>query len=177
MRIAPCMFCAESLGKINATDVELFLNGSVHEFYRLKVLITRKRVNTFMVGKKKNATVARKDKTLPRFQNTSQDPKTCPIIQNTSQNLKTLPRIQKYFPESKTLLRIQNTSQNPDFGMCFGFWDVFLESGKCFVLMSHHRMLMTKAIWSGVISIRFISTMIDAIDAPCSSRFCSLEMM
>ena len=124
MRIAPCMVCAESLGKINATDVELFLNGSVHEFYRLKVLITRKRVNTFMVGKK-NATVARKDKTLPRFQNTSQNPKTRPIIQNTSQNLKTLPRIQKYFPESKTLPRIQNTSQNPDFGMCFGFWEIF----------------------------------------------------
>ena len=124
MRIAPCMFCAESLGKINATDVELFLNGSVHEFYRLKVLITRKRVNTFMVGKK-NATVARKDKTLPRFQNTSQNPKTRPIIQNTSQNLKTLPRIQKYFPESKTLPRIQNTCQNPDFGMCFGFWEIF----------------------------------------------------
>ena len=164
MRIAPCMFCAESLGKINATDVKLFLNGSVHEFYRLKVLITRKRVNTFMVGKKKNATVARKDKTLPRFQNTSQDPKTRPIIQNTSQNLKTLPRIQKYFPESKTLPRIQ-------------ILGCVLESGKCFVLMSHHRMLMTKAIWSGVISIRFISTMIDAIDAPCSSRFCSLEMM
>ena len=124
MRIAPCVFCAESLGKINATDVELFLNGSVHEFYRLKVLITRKRGNTFMVGKK-NATVARKDKTLPRFQNTFQNPKTRPIIQNTSQNLKTLPRIQKYFPESKTLPRIQNTSQNPDFGMCFGFWEIF----------------------------------------------------
>ena len=176
MRIAPCMFCAESLGKINATDVELFLNGSVHEFYRLKVLITRKRVNTFMVGKK-NATVARKDKTLPTFQNTSQNPKTRPIIQNTSQNLKTLPRIQKYFPESKTLPRIQILGCVLDSGKSFGFWDVFLESGKCFVLMSHHRMLMTKAIWSGVISIRFISTMIDAIDAPCSSRFCSLEMM
>ena len=137
MRIVPCMFCAESLGKINATDVELFLNGSVHEFYRLKVLITRKRVNTFMVGKK-NATVARKDKTLPRFQNTSQNPKTRPIIQNTSQNLKTLPRIQKYFPESKTLPRIQNTSQNPKHFPESRFWDVFwilgnlLDSGMCF---------------------------------------------
>ena len=38
--------------------------------------------------------VAHRDKTLPR-------------IQNTSQNPKTLPRIQKHFPESK------NTSQNP----------------------------------------------------------------
>ena len=28
---APCMFCEESLGKINAKDVELFRNGSVHE--------------------------------------------------------------------------------------------------------------------------------------------------
>ena len=54
MRIALCMFFVESLGKINATDVELFLNWSVHKFYRLKVLITRKRVNTLMVGKKKN---------------------------------------------------------------------------------------------------------------------------
>ena len=32
---APCMFCEESLGKINEKDVELFLNRSVHEFYRL----------------------------------------------------------------------------------------------------------------------------------------------
>ena len=112
MRIAPCMFCAESLGKINATDVELFLNGSVHEFYRLKVLITRKQVNTFMVGKKKNATVARKDKTLPRFQNTSKNPKTRPRIQNTSHN-------PKHVPESK------NTSQNPKHFPESRFWDVF----------------------------------------------------
>ena len=28
---APCMFCEERLGKINAKDVELFRNGSVHE--------------------------------------------------------------------------------------------------------------------------------------------------
>ena len=32
--------CEESLGKINAEDVELFRKGSVHEFYRLKALIT-----------------------------------------------------------------------------------------------------------------------------------------
>ena len=35
-----CMFCEESLGKINAKDFELFRNGCVHEFYRLKALIT-----------------------------------------------------------------------------------------------------------------------------------------
>ena len=125
MRIAPCMFCAESLGKINATDVELFLNGSVHEFYRLKVLITRKQVNTFMVGKKKNATVARKDKTLPRFQNTSKNPKTRPRIQNTSHNPKHVPESKntsqnpKHFPESKTLPRIQILGCVLDSGMCF----------------------------------------------------------
>ena len=32
--------CDESLGKINAKDVELFQEGSVHEFYRWKALIT-----------------------------------------------------------------------------------------------------------------------------------------
>ena len=36
---APCMFCEESLRKINVKDVELFRNGSVHGFCRLKVLI------------------------------------------------------------------------------------------------------------------------------------------
>ena len=38
-------------------------------------------------------TVAHKDKTLPRFQNTSKNPKTLPRIQNTSQNPKRFPRI------------------------------------------------------------------------------------
>ena len=60
----------------------------------------------------------------PRVKNSSQNPKTCPRIQNTSQNVTTLPRI-------------QNTSQNPklfwiDSGMCFGLWEVFLNSRKCF---------------------------------------------
>ena len=32
--------CDESLGKINAKDVELFRKGSVHELYRLKAWIT-----------------------------------------------------------------------------------------------------------------------------------------
>ena len=30
------LFCEESLGKIDAKDVKLFWNGSVHEFYCLK---------------------------------------------------------------------------------------------------------------------------------------------
>ena len=34
------MFSEESFGEINTKDVELFQNGSVHEFYCLKVLIT-----------------------------------------------------------------------------------------------------------------------------------------
>ena len=40
------LFCEESLGKIEAKDVELFLNGSVQEFFRLKALITLEQVNT-----------------------------------------------------------------------------------------------------------------------------------
>ena len=46
----PRMFCEESLGKVNAKDLELFRNSLVHEFYCLKVLITLERV----VKKKKN---------------------------------------------------------------------------------------------------------------------------
>ena len=45
------MFCEENLGKIN--KCELFRNGSVHEFYRLKELITLEQVNTSVVGKKR----------------------------------------------------------------------------------------------------------------------------
>ena len=40
----PRMFCEESLGKVNAKDLELFRNRSVHEFYCLKVLITLEKV-------------------------------------------------------------------------------------------------------------------------------------
>ena len=40
--------------KINAKDVELFPNESVHEFYRFKALITSEQVNTSVVEKKKN---------------------------------------------------------------------------------------------------------------------------
>ena len=101
-------------------------------------------------------TVAHKDKTRPRIQNTSQNPKTHPRIQNTSQNPKTHLRIQKDFPESKTGPRIQNTSQiwilETVFefwdvfwipGSVFGFWEVFwilgsvLDSGTCFVPTNH----------------------------------------
>ena len=83
-------------------------------------------------------TVAHKDKTLPRFQNTSQNPKTLPRIQNTSQNSKNTSQNPKHFTQSK------NTSQNLfwtlfgfwevflDSGTCFGFWEVFLDSGTCF---------------------------------------------
>ena len=50
---APCMFCEESLGKINAKDVELFRNGSVHGFCRLKASIIG-RSEYFNGPKKKN---------------------------------------------------------------------------------------------------------------------------
>ena len=43
---APCMFCKKSLGKFNAKDVEISRNWSVHEFYRLKALVTLKQMNT-----------------------------------------------------------------------------------------------------------------------------------
>ena len=48
------MFCEESLGKITAKDVELFRNELLHEFYRLKALITLEQVNTSVVKKQKN---------------------------------------------------------------------------------------------------------------------------
>ena len=46
----PQMFCEESLGKVNAKDLELFRNRLVQEFYCLQGLITLEQV----VGKKKN---------------------------------------------------------------------------------------------------------------------------
>ena len=46
----PRMFREESLGKVNAKDLELFRNRLVHKFYCLKVLITLEQV----VEKKKN---------------------------------------------------------------------------------------------------------------------------
>ena len=56
--------------------------------------------------------MADKDKTLPKFQNTSQNPKHIPESKNTS-------RIQKDFPESKTHPWIWIL------GRVFGFWEVF----------------------------------------------------
>jgi len=40
------LFCEDSLGKIDAKDVEPFRNGLVHKFYHLKALITLAQVNT-----------------------------------------------------------------------------------------------------------------------------------
>ena len=48
------MFCEESLGKVNAKDLELFRNRLVHDFYHLKVLITSEQVSTSEVEKKKS---------------------------------------------------------------------------------------------------------------------------
>lgn len=48
------MFCGESLGKINAKHLELFRNGSVHQFCRLKVFITLEQLNASVVVKKRN---------------------------------------------------------------------------------------------------------------------------
>ena len=48
------MFSEGSLGKINAKNVKLFRNGSVHEFYCLKAYITLKQLNTLVVEIKKN---------------------------------------------------------------------------------------------------------------------------
>ena len=71
-------------------------------------------------------------------------------IQKLFPESKTLPRIQKHFPSSKTsqnskiLPRLQNTSQNDSgkyfgfldvflvFGTRFEYWEVFLDSWKCF---------------------------------------------
>ena len=44
--------CIESLEKIKAKDAEPFQNGSVHEFYRLKALITLKEMITSVAKKK-----------------------------------------------------------------------------------------------------------------------------
>ena len=48
------MFCEESSGKIKESlNLELFQNVSVHQFYRLKALITLKQVNFTECSKKK----------------------------------------------------------------------------------------------------------------------------
>ena len=38
------MLCEESLGKVNAKDLEFFWNRLVHEFYCLEVVITLEQV-------------------------------------------------------------------------------------------------------------------------------------
>ena len=48
---------------------------------------------------------------------------------------KTLPRIQKHFPESKTRPRIQKHFPESRFWDVFGFWEVFLDSGKFFWIL------------------------------------------
>ena len=67
------------------------------------------------------STVARRDKTLPIIQDTSQNSKTL------SQNPKTTPRI-----NPNTLPRIQYLVPGSvlDYGHVFGFWHVYLDSGK-----------------------------------------------
>ena len=57
------------------------------------------------------STVARRDKTLPRFQKHVPESKTRPRIQKHVPESKTLPRIQKHVPESETLPRIQNRTK------------------------------------------------------------------
>ena len=42
-------FCEESLGKTNAKDLQLFRNGSAHEFYSLKALTTLEQLNSLLV--------------------------------------------------------------------------------------------------------------------------------
>ena len=86
-----------------------------------------------------NATVAHKDQTLPRFQNTSQNPKTLPRIDKHFSESKTLPRIQNHIPESKKIS--QNPKQAPEskthprfwiLESVFEFWDVFWIMGSVF---------------------------------------------
>ena len=49
------MFCEESLGKINKYYLELLRNGSVHEFYPLKEMLTLEQVNTSVVKKREES--------------------------------------------------------------------------------------------------------------------------
>ena len=59
--------------------------------------------------------------------NPSHNPRHFPELKNTSQNPKTLPRIKK-----------KKNSQNPKThgsGKCFGFWDMFLDSGTYFWIL------------------------------------------
>ena len=53
------MSCEESFGKINAIYVELFQNGSVHEFYCLKALISLEQVNISVIKKRRRIAVSK----------------------------------------------------------------------------------------------------------------------
>ena len=46
--------CRDVTSTAYSKDVKLFRNGLVHEFYRLKALITLEQANISMVEKKKN---------------------------------------------------------------------------------------------------------------------------
>ena len=46
--------CRDETSTAYSKDVELFWNGLVHEFYRLKALITLEQANISVVEKKKN---------------------------------------------------------------------------------------------------------------------------
>ena len=54
--LKPRMFCEESWGKLN---LELFWNVSVHEFYRLKALISLEQVNTTEWSGKKTILISK----------------------------------------------------------------------------------------------------------------------
>ena len=69
--------------------------------YEISLLVLSSRVSSLRISvRRQYLTELIGSKTLPRIQNTSQNPKNFPESKNTSQNPNTLPRI-------------QNTSQNP----------------------------------------------------------------
>ena len=101
------------------------------EFALRECLVRNTEVSTFVLGHQHGQIVLPwlvGTKHVPESKNISQNPKTLHRIQNTSQNPKTRPRIQKHVPKSKT---------RPPLGPVFGFWEVFLDSGTCFVPTSH----------------------------------------
>ena len=78
------------------------------EFALRECLVRNTEVSTFVLGHQHRITVARRDKTLPR-------------IQNTSSSV-----FGRVFGFWEVFL---------DSGKCFGFWEVFLDSGKCFWIL------------------------------------------
>ena len=83
-----------------------------------------------------HSTVARRGKSRPRIENTSQNPKVLPRIQKCFPESKHVPESKNISQNSKTLPRIQHTSQNPktllDSGKCFWILGSVLDSGTCF---------------------------------------------